>query len=56
MPVQDIWIISGIFPGEVISVDHGKLYVIEAVFSINCGGLGTPFFSHHFLVVKRFLL
>ena len=25
MLVQDIWILSGIFPGEVISVEAGKL-------------------------------
>jgi len=47
--------IAGIFPGKVIIVDNGKLYVINTVFSIDCGGLGTPFLSHHFLAVKRFL-
>jgi len=30
----------------------GKLYVIKPIFSIDCGGLGTPFLSHHFLRVK----
>ena len=47
--------ISGIFPGEVIMVDNGKLYVINTVFSIDCSYLGTTFLSHHFLTVKRFL-
>ena len=36
--------------------DHGKLYVIKPVFSIDCGGLDTPFLSYHFLTVKRFLM
>jgi hypothetical protein len=53
--MQDNKKISGIFPGEVISGDNGKLYVIDPVFSIDCGGLSVTFFSHHFLTVKRFL-
>jgi hypothetical protein len=35
--------------------NSGQLYVIDPVFSIDCGWLGTPFFSHHFLAVKQFL-
>jgi hypothetical protein len=34
----------------------GKLYVIDPVFSINCGGLGAIFLSHHLFFVKRFLV
>ena len=56
MPVPDNDMKAGIFPGEVIIVDHGKLYVIKSVFSIDCGWLDTPFLSHHFLRVKRFLI
>ena len=37
-------------------VGFGKLYVIKPVFSIDCGGLDTPFLSYHFLTVKRFLM
>ena len=55
MPVPDNDMKGGIFPGDVIIVDHGKLYVIDSVFSIDCGGLVATFLSHHFLVVKRFL-
>jgi hypothetical protein len=55
MPVPDNETKGGIFPDKAIIVDSGKLYVIDPIFSIDCGGLGTPFFSHHFLVVKRFL-
>ena len=37
-------------------VDIGQLYVIDPVFSIDYGWLGTIFLSHHFLVVKQFLI
>jgi len=50
--VQDNETKAGIFPGKVIIVESGKLYVIKPIFSIDCGGLGTPFLSHHFLRVK----
>jgi hypothetical protein len=33
--------------------DIGQLYVIKPVFSIDCGGLGTPFLTHFLLDVKR---
>ena len=52
---EDNETIAGIFPGEVIIVDSGKLYVIKSVFSIDCGWLGAPFLSHHCLRVKQFL-
>jgi hypothetical protein len=55
MSVPDNETKAGIFPGKVIIVDHSKLYVIDPVFSLDCGGLGATFLSHHFLVVKRFL-
>jgi len=35
--------------------DKGQLYVIDPVFSIDCGWLGNPFLSPHFLAVKQFL-
>ena len=35
MPAQDNETIAGIFPGKVIIVDSGKLYVIDTVFSID---------------------
>jgi hypothetical protein len=35
--------------------DNGKLYVTDPVFSIDCGGLGTPFLTHLLLYVKRSL-
>jgi hypothetical protein len=44
-------IISAIF--ETIS--SGKLYVIDPVFSFNCGGLGAPFLTHFLMHVKRSL-
>jgi hypothetical protein len=46
-------IISAIFEGEVITISSGKLYVIDPVFSIDCGWLGTPFLTHLLLYVKR---
>ena len=55
IPVQDNETKAGIFPGKVIIVATGKLYVIKPVFSIDCGGLGVTFLSHYFLSVKRFL-
>jgi hypothetical protein len=48
--------ISIMFPFPVITAARGKLYVIDPVFSIDCGGLGATFLSHHFLVVKGFLM
>jgi hypothetical protein len=48
-------IISAIFQGEVITAGVGKLYVIDPVFSIDCGGLGAPFLTHFLLSVKRSL-
>ena len=45
--------ISAIFQGEVITAGFGKLYVIDPVFSIDYGGLGTPFLTHLLLYVKR---
>ena len=52
----DLQIIFAIFQGEVITAGFGKLYVIEPVFSIDCGGLGTPFLTHLLLDVKRSLM
>jgi hypothetical protein len=46
-------IISSIYQGEVITEGPGKLYVIDPVFSIDCGGLGTPFLTHLLIYVKR---
>jgi len=40
---------------DFIRVDTGQLYVIDFVFSIGCGWLGTTFLSHHFLAVKQVL-
>jgi hypothetical protein len=54
VPEQDNEMKAGIFSGEVIIVDHGKLYVIEPDFSIDFGGLGTTFLSHYFRHVKWF--
>ena len=48
-------IISIIFRGKMITAWFGKLYVIEPVFSIDCGGLGAPFLTHFLLYVKRSL-
>jgi hypothetical protein len=56
MSVPDNEMQAGIFPGKVIIVDSGKLYVIDPIFSIDCGGLGALFLSHHFLRVKWFLI
>ena len=56
MSAQDKKIKSGIFPGSTIIIEFGKLYVIDPVISIDCGGLGATFLSHHFLVVKGFLM
>ena len=56
MPVPDNETKAGIFPGKVIIVDHGKLYVINTVFSIDCSCLGTTFLSHSLFHVKRFLI
>jgi len=50
VPIYDRY--SNILEGA----DNGKLYVIKSIFSIDCGGLGTLFLSHHFLRVKRFLI
>jgi hypothetical protein len=41
--------------GQVITARFGKLYVIDPVFSIDCGWLGTPFLTHLLLYVKRSL-
>ena len=49
-------IISAGFVGPMITEGFGKLYVIKSVFSIDCGGLGVTFLSHHFIPVKRFLM
>ncbi len=38
------------------SVDNGRLYVADPVFSIDCGGLDTTFLSHLLLNVKRFVM
>jgi hypothetical protein len=46
---------SAIFRKEVIIRGSGKLYVTDPVFSIDCGGLGTPFLTHLLLYVKRSL-
>jgi hypothetical protein len=54
-PYSDNQIISAIFQGEVITAGVGKLYVTDPVFSIDCGGLGTPFLTHLLLYVKRSL-
>ena len=40
----------------ILGVDIGQLYVIDPVFSIDYGWLDTIFLSHHFLVVKQFLI
>ena len=40
---------------DFIRVDTGQLYGIDPGFSIDCGGLGTPFLSPPFLAVKQFL-
>jgi hypothetical protein len=48
-------IFSAILQGEVITASFGKLYVTDPVFSIDCGGLGTPFLTHLLLYVKRSL-
>jgi hypothetical protein len=45
--------ISAMFEGLVITEGFGKLYVIDPVFSIDCGGLGTPFLTHLLIYVKR---
>ena len=45
--------ISVILEGLVITFQFGKLYVIDPVFSIDCGGLGTPFLTHLLIYVKR---
>ena len=37
----------------MITISSGKLYVIDPVFSIDCGWLGTPFLTHLLLYVKR---
>jgi hypothetical protein len=40
----------------VITVEAGKLYVIEPGFSIDFSWLGVTFFSHYFRHVKWFLM
>ena len=50
-----IQIIPVPFNAMAISTDFGKLYVIDPIFSIDYGWLGTPSLSHHILTVKRFL-
>ena len=52
----DLQIIFAIFQGEVITAGFGKLYVIEPVFSIDCGGLGALFLTHFLQYVKRSLM
>jgi hypothetical protein len=47
--------ISAIIQRELITARFGKLYVTDPVFSIDCGGLGTPFLTHLLLYVKRSL-
>ena len=55
-PSSDMRTISAIFKGELITAGYGKLYVIDPVFSIDCGGLGNSFLTQHFLHVKRFVM
>jgi hypothetical protein len=52
----DMQFISAIFQVVVITARFGKLYVIDPVFSIDCGWLGTPFLTHLLLYVKRSLM
>ena len=40
----------------MMSFANGKLYGAKPIFSIDCGGLGTPFLSYHFLNVQRFVM
>jgi hypothetical protein len=47
-------IISAFFANPMIIEEPGKLYVIDPVFSIDCGGLGATFLSYLFLTVKQF--
>jgi hypothetical protein len=53
---KHIWIeYRSILAGPKLA-DTGQLYVIDPVFSIDCGWLHTTFLFHHFLVVKGFLM